>query len=61
MLHSFELIVQLKAQELLTSEARHLLGSGMQVSGEIHLGSRTILEYLLSPVRKAFHEAGRER
>lgn len=58
---TYKTIVQLKAQELLTSEARHLLGSGMQVSGEIHLGSRTILEYLLSPVRKAFHEAGRER
>jgi HlyD family secretion protein len=33
----------------------------MQVVAEIHLGDRTVLEYLLSPVRKAFHEAGRER
>jgi HlyD family secretion protein len=31
------------------------------VSAEIKLGSRTVLEYLLSPVQKAFHEAGRER
>ena len=30
----------------------------MQVTAEIHLGTRTVLEYLLSPVRKAFHEAG---
>jgi HlyD family secretion protein len=33
----------------------------MQVSGEIHLGTRSVMEYLLSPVQKAFHEAGRER
>jgi HlyD family secretion protein len=33
----------------------------MQVAGEIHLGTRTVLEYLLSPVQKAFHDAGRER
>jgi HlyD family secretion protein len=33
----------------------------MQVIAEIHLGRRTVLEYLLSPVHKAFHEAGRER
>jgi HlyD family secretion protein len=33
----------------------------MQVSSEINLGTRTILEYVLSPVQKAWHEAGRER
>ena len=33
----------------------------MQVVAEIKLGERTVLEYLLSPVRKAWHEAGRER
>jgi hemolysin D len=33
----------------------------MQVIAEIRLGDRTVLEYLLSPGRKAFHEAGRER
>jgi len=37
------------------------LVSGMQVSAEIHLGTRTVLEYLLSPVQKVAHEAGRER
>jgi HlyD family secretion protein len=37
------------------------LQPGMQVAGEIHLGTRTVLEYLLSPVQKAFHEAARER
>jgi hypothetical protein len=37
------------------------LTPGMQVLAEIHLGTRTVLEYLLSPVQKAWHEAGRER
>jgi len=40
---------------------RYLLTPGMQVSAEIHLGSRSVIEYLLSPVQKAVFEAGRER
>lgn len=28
-------------------------------NAEIWLGDRTVMEYLLSPVRKAWHEAGR--
>jgi len=31
------------------------------VAAEIKLGTRTVMEYLLSPVQKAFHEAARER
>ena len=46
----------------LESQSRHLrLVAGMQVNAEIHLGTRTVLEYLLSPVQKVAHEAGRER
>jgi HlyD family secretion protein len=33
----------------------------MQVVAEINLGQRTVMEYILSPVQKAWHEAGRER
>jgi hemolysin D len=33
----------------------------MRVNAEIHLGARTVLEYLLSPVQKVVREAGRER
>jgi HlyD family secretion protein len=40
---------------------RHALQPGMQVTAEIHLGTRTVLEYLVSPVQKAVHEAARER
>ena len=38
-----------------------MLVPGMQVNAEIHLGTRTVLEYLLSPVQKVAHKAGRER
>lgn len=37
------------------------LQAGMLVTAEIHQGRRTVLEYLLSPVRKVAQEAGRER
>ena len=41
--------------------ARLALSAGMQTNAEILLGTRSVMEYLLSPVRKAWHEAGRER
>jgi len=59
--YQFRAIVELKAQELEADGVRHRLTPGMQVDAEISLGERTVMEYLLSPVRKAFHEAGRER
>lgn len=37
------------------------LAPGMQVTAEITLGRRSVLEYLLSPVSRAFQQAGRER
>ena len=40
---------------------RLTLVPGMLVSAEIHLGRRSVLEYLLSPVQRVVHEAGRER
>ena len=59
--YSYRALVDLKAQELFVNGVRHALSPGMQVTAEIHLGTRTILEYLLSPVMGAFQEAGRER
>ena len=53
--------VDLREQYLATEGTRYKLAPGMQVIAEIHLGERTVLEYLLSPVQRAFHEAGRER
>ena len=58
---TYKTIVEMKGQELVAQGVSYTLTPGMQVAGEIHLGTRTVLEYLLSPVTKAFHEAGRER
>ena len=58
---AFRALVELDAQEILAGAGRYALAPGMQVSSEIHLGTRSILEYVLSPVQKAWHEAARER
>jgi HlyD family secretion protein len=58
---AFRALVELSSQELVADGEHYALQPGMQVMGEVHLGTRTILEYVLSPVQKAFHEAGRER
>jgi HlyD family secretion protein len=57
----FRALIELEHQHLVSEGRRYALQPGMQVAGEIHLGTRSVLEYLLSPVQKAFHEAARER
>lgn len=59
--HRFRSLVELKSQYLDANGAKHRLSPGMQVDAEIKLSDRTVLEYVLSPVRKAFHEAAHER
>ncbi|MGH7895861.1 MAG: HlyD family type I secretion periplasmic adaptor subunit, partial [Candidatus Binatia bacterium] len=58
---AYKTLVDLDAQHLASDGRRYELTPGMHVTAEIKLGERTVLEYLLSPVQKAFHEAGRER
>ena len=58
---AYRTLVNLKSQFLEADGQKYSLAPGMQVSAEIHLGTRTVLEYLLSPVTKAFQEAARER
>ena len=53
--------IALKTQSLTANGEKYALAPGMQVAAEINLGTRTVLEYVLSPVQKAFHEAARER
>lgn len=58
---TYKALVSLKSMSL-GADAEHLdLGAGMQATAEIALGRRTVMEYLLSPVQKAWHEAARER
>ncbi|HXF67003.1 MAG TPA: HlyD family type I secretion periplasmic adaptor subunit [Burkholderiales bacterium] len=58
---AYRALVVLERDHLQSAGRRLPLRPGMQVSAEIHLGTRTVLEYLVSPVRKIVHEAGRER
>ena len=58
---NYRALIALKAQELEAQGARYKLAAGMQVVAEIHQGQRTVMEYLLSPVRKALFNSGRER
>jgi hemolysin D len=53
--------VALSAQSLRFESRTLPLTSGMQVEAEIRLGERTLLEYILAPVHKAWHDAARER
>ena len=57
----YRALVSLVVPYLEADGKRYPLAAGMQVTAEINLGTRTVLEYLLSPVRRTLHEAGRER
>jgi hemolysin D len=58
---AYRALINLETGELESRGRRLRLVPGMLVSAEIHLGTRTVLEYLLSPVQHVAHEAGRER
>lgn len=57
----YKALVRLAGNALEMDGVRYPLSVGMQATAEILLGDRTVAEYLLSPVQKAWHEAGRER
>lgn len=57
----YKALVILDSSALVVEGVTYPLSVGMQTTAEVVLGNRTVAEYLLSPVRKAWHEAGRER
>lgn len=57
----YKALVTMTNQHLVVDGVLHKVTPGMQVTAEIKLGTRSVLDYLFSPVTKAFHEAGRER
>ena len=57
----YRTLVSLRTPYLEADGKRYPLTPGMQVTAEINLGTRTVLEYVLSPVQRTLHEAGRER
>jgi HlyD family secretion protein len=57
----YKAIISFNSQ-ILEAEGKHLkLVPGMQVVAEINQGSRTVMQYLLSPVSKTLVESGHER
>lgn len=58
---TYRTIIDLDEQYLLFDGEKLNITAGMQVAAEIKLLDQTVMQYLLSPVRKAFHEAARER
>ena len=56
----FRALVALDLPYLERDGRQFRFNAGMLVSAEIHLGTRTVMEYLLSPVTQTLHEAGRE-
>jgi HlyD family secretion protein len=57
----YKAIVQLDSQVLRAQDEQWPLAPGMHVAAEIREGTRTVLQYLLSPVRKTVNEAAQER
>ena len=57
----FRTLVALDSPYLERDGKQFRVSVGILVSAEVKLGSRTVMEYLLSPVQKTVLEAGRER
>ena len=57
----FRTLVALDSPYLERDGKKFQVSAGMVVSAEVNLGSRTVMEYLLSPVQKTAQEAGREK
>jgi HlyD family secretion protein len=58
---AYRALIDLDRNYLDNQGQRLRLVPGMLVNAEIHIGERSVLEYLFSPIRKIAHEAGRER
>ena len=57
----YRALIAIDVRELQAQGRRYRLTPGMQTTAEVLLGRRTVLDYVLSPVQGALHEAGRER
>jgi hemolysin D len=59
--NGFKALVSLDRQTLRAGDETLNLVAGMQIVAEVREGRRTVLEYLLSPLKGALHDSGRER
>ncbi|HYC46051.1 MAG TPA: HlyD family type I secretion periplasmic adaptor subunit [Burkholderiales bacterium] len=58
---AYRALVKLDSDHLAAEGRKLKLVAGMAVTAEVHIGQRSVLEYLLSPIRKVAAEAARER
>ena len=58
---AYRALIELDAESLRFEAQTLKLVPGMLVTAEVHIGERSVLEYLLSPIRKVAAEAARER
>jgi HlyD family secretion protein len=58
---AYRTLIELDADSLRFENQALKLVPGMLVTAEVHIGNRSLLEYLLSPIRKVAAEAARER
>jgi HlyD family secretion protein len=58
---AYRALISLDSEHLAVDGRRLKLVAGMAVAAEVHIGRRTVLEYLLSPIQKVAAEAARER
>lgn len=58
---TYKALISLSSQEINAEGEKLKIVPGMQVIAEINQGRRSVMEYLLSPVRKTLHDSGRER
>ncbi|WP_341776741.1 hypothetical protein [Meridianimarinicoccus aquatilis] len=57
----FPMMIEMSSTELVNAGARHSVGAGIVAQVDVTTGERTVLDYLLKPIRKAGYEALRER
>lgn len=57
----FPITISLDKADIMIDGKTIPLGSGMTVTAEIKTGTRSVIEYLLSPIRETASTAGRER
>jgi len=58
---TYKALISLNSQVINVDGKKLKILPGMQVVAEINQGQRSVMEYLLSPVRKTLHDSGRER
>ena len=57
----FRLVIEIKKTYLEVEEGQFPITPGMQVTIDVHTGTKSVLDYLIKPVLKLKHEAFGER